>query len=194
MASTFYQKNYQTFVIILAFAIILMLLLVTTVLYQITHAPLPTFTALDPKGQNLALEVHEEPNFLPGTLTRWASKAAVAAYTFDFANYNKQLAALQPYFTEAGWINYKNSISSLIESVAQNQVFISSVVVGAPVIISQGGLDVNGYSWRIQMPFLVTTQSAETSRSKSYILTLTVVKVPTSTNPVGIGIDQFIMT
>jgi intracellular multiplication protein IcmL len=192
MTNNFYRNHYQNLLIGLSVLIILMLIMVMFVLYQITHRPVPTFTAVDTKGQSLILEVHDEPNFLPGTLTRWAGKAAVSAYTFDFANYNKQLDNLRHYFTQGGWDNYRASISGLINSVIQNQVFISSVVIGMPVIIKQGDFE-GVYSWQIQMPFLVTTQSAETTSSKHFNVTLTIVKVPTWKNPAGIGIDQFVM-
>jgi intracellular multiplication protein IcmL len=194
MSYNFYREHYQNFVIMLGIVIVVSLVATSFILYQITHRPLPVFTAAAPNGQSLALTSHDEPNYLPGTVIRWANKAAVAAYTFDFAHYNEQLAALRPYFTAPGWENYRASVTGLIDSVAQNQVFISSVAVGAPVIVNQGDFLANGgYAWRIQMPFIVTTQSGNATTSKGYTVTLTILKVPTQDNPVGMGIDQFVI-
>jgi hypothetical protein len=189
----FYRDYSQGFLMILTVAIIVMLLAASLVLYQIMHKPLPSFVAVAPDGKEMSLIAHNEPNYLPETLTRWAKKAVVAAYTFDFANYDKQLDLARPFFTAPGWENYINSIRDLIQSITANQLFVNGVVTGAPVISNQGDIG-NGYRWVIQLPFLVTTQSAETTVQKKYMVTLTVVKIPTQINPVGIGIDRFVMS
>lgn len=188
----FYRDYSQGFLLILTIAILLMLLAASFILYQITHRPLPSFIAIAPDGKEMPLVAYDEPNYLPETLTRWAKKAVVAAYTFDFANYNKQLDVARPFFTGPGWENYINSIQGVIQSIVANQLFVNGVVVGAPVISNQGDVG-SGYRWVIQMPFLVTTQSAETTVQKKYTVILTIVKVPTQINPTGIGIDRFVM-
>lgn len=190
----FFRVHYQNFLIMLTLLILLLIALCGFVLYQVTHRPLPVFTATAPNGKQLVLVASPEPNYMPSTVTRWASRAAVTAYTYDFANTAKQLAAARPFFTPAGWINFQNSLAGLLATIKQNQLFVNGVVVGAPVIVNQGDFTGNGYSWRIQLPFLVTTQSAETTSQQNFTVSLTVVKVPTSENPTGIGIDQFIMS
>lgn len=194
MANDFYRQYYNGFLTLILITIILMLVLAGMVLYQVWNRPLPEFAAVTSDGKSMTLVSRNEPNFLPETLMRWANKAGVAAYTFDFANYNNQLAAARPYFTEAGWENYRASISDLINSVVANQVFVNGVVVGPPVITNQGNFAGHDYAWRIQLPFLVTIQGSESTAQKMYTLVLTLVKVPTNINPVGIGIDQFVMT
>jgi intracellular multiplication protein IcmL len=124
---------------------------------------------------------------------RWASKAATVAYTFDFVNYNTQTAAARPYFTEDGWQDYLNSVNNLINTIVQNQLFVNGVVSGAPVISNQGNIPGRGYVWRVQIPFLVTYQSANTTSKQNYFVIISIVKVPTYVNKQGIGIDQFVM-
>ncbi|HLB58173.1 MAG TPA: DotI/IcmL/TraM family protein, partial [Gammaproteobacteria bacterium] len=148
----FYRNYYHTLLIVLISAIFLMLALVVLVLYQISHRPLPVFAVQAPNGQTMSLTASTEPNLLSSTLLTWASKAAVAAYTFDFVNYNKQIALARPYFTEAGWSDYQNSIAELIKTITQNQLFVNGVVSGPPIISNQGDLPGRGYAWRIQMP------------------------------------------
>lgn len=190
----FYRNSYNSIITALIVEIVVLLILVSVVLYQIFHRPLPLFTAATPKGQRMQLIASTEPNLLSSTLIRWASKAAVAAYTFDFVNYNKEIALARPYFTESGWQDYQSSVSGVIGVITQNQLFVNGVVSGTPVISNQGELPGRGYTWRIQIPFLVTYQSAEQTSQQSYIVVLTVVKVPTTQSPTGIGIDQFVMT
>jgi intracellular multiplication protein IcmL len=189
----FYINYFQTFIVGLAIAMFLALILVSTLLYQTLNRPFPAYSAIDPKGKALPLAPELEPNLLPPTLIKWASKAVVAAYTFDFVNYNKELSASRGYFTDAGWEAYKASIAPAIDTVKQNQLFVTGVVVGAPVISHQGDLPGRGYVWQIQLPFLVTYQSAESISRRSFTVTLTIVRVPTWENPTAIGIDQFVM-
>jgi intracellular multiplication protein IcmL len=191
--NNFYRNSYNSIIITLIAEIIILLVMVNVVMYQILHRHLPTFSAMAPDGKQLALMASIEPNLLSTTLVTWAEKAAVAAYTFDFVNYNKQIMLARPYFTDAGWNDYQNSIAGLISTITKNQLFVNGVVSGPPVIANQGVLPGRGYTWRIQIPFLVTYQSAEETSRATYTVVVTIVKVPTSINPQGIGIDQFIM-
>jgi len=49
------------------------------------------------------------------------------------------------------------------------------------------------YVWRVQLPFVVSYQSAEVIKDKDFMVTLNIVKVPTSVTPDGIGVNQFLM-
>jgi intracellular multiplication protein IcmL len=189
----FYANSYQSLMFILMIEILLVLILVTVVLYQVFHRPLPFFHAIAANKQQMELTASYEPNLLPSTLLTWASKAAVAAYTFDFVNYSKQLQLAHPYFTEAGWNDYLVSINRLIQSITQNQLFVNGVVVAPPVISNQGFLPGRGYTWRVQIPFLVTYQSAEQTSRANFTVVITIVRVSTLVNPTGMGIDQFVM-
>ena len=192
--NNFYANSYQALMIVLSVEMVLLFVLASLVVYQIFHRPLPPFTAVSPANQRMELTASHEPNLVSSTLVSWASKAAVTAYTFDFVNYNQQIARVRPYFTDAGWRDYQASIAKLIQTIIKNQLFVNGVVAGAPVISNQGELPGRGYTWRVQIPFLVTYQSAgQTSRS-SYTVIITIVRVPTTVNPAGIGIDQFVMS
>lgn len=189
----FYRKNYPLTLIILMVVIVLAISAVGIVLYQMLNRPLPVFNAVQANGETMLLRPYEEPNYLPDTILRFASKGAVLAYTFDFYNYNNQIASARSYFTDEGWNDYLRSVNPLIANIVQNQLFVNSVVSGQPVISNEGPLPGRGYTWRVQIPFLVTYQSANATTKRSFYVIVTVVKVPTSTNPQGIGIDQFVM-
>jgi intracellular multiplication protein IcmL len=192
-SNDFYRDHYNKVIIGLIAAVILMLILVVVVLYQVSHRPLPEFIAISADKKQMELTAAKEPNLLSSTLIAWANKAAVAAYTFDFVNYEKEIALARPYFTDAGWNDYQASVAKLIKTITQNQLFVNAVVSGPIVISNQGELPNLGYAWRMQMPFLVTYQSAQSSSHSFFTVLMTIVKVSTSKNPAGIGIEQFIM-
>lgn len=189
----FYRVHFKKFEYALIVCIVLMLLLGFLVMYQLTHRPLPAFYAVTPDGKQLTLVAYDEPSQIPAAVLRWASKAAVTAYTYDFSNTNSQLAAARQYFTQSGWDAYRASVDELIKTVVQNQIFVNAVVSAPPVISSQGYEFGSGYTWHVQLPFLVTYQSAEITSQKNYLLQLKIVKMSTMENPQGIGIDEFVM-
>ncbi|MDX1900929.1 MAG: DotI/IcmL/TraM family protein [Gammaproteobacteria bacterium] len=189
-----YRDRFPKILLALTCAILLLLFISFFVLYQVLHRPLPKFYARTPKGAILTLLPHDSPNLLPNTVLRWASKAAVAAYTFSFdpTTIAQQNALLRPYFTETGWNDYQISVKGIMETVIKNQLFVNSVVSDTPVISRQGDFG-DGYIWEIQIPFLVTYQSSEETKRSRFLVIMTVVRVPASDNPVGIGINRFVM-
>lgn len=189
----FYRKHFTTLIISLISAIFVMIALVVFLLYQIHHRPLPQFSAHASNGNIIRLTASYEPNMLSSTLIKWANQAVVAAYTYDFLNYPDQLKLAQPYFTENGWKLYSRSIQDLINTMVKNQLIVNGVVSGPAVISNQGDLPSVGRAWRVQVPFLVSYQAAENIRTDNFIVTLTLVTIPTTQNPTGIGIDQFVM-
>lgn len=189
----FYRKYYSLVIIVLMVFIVILIASVYIVFYQMKHRPLPTFKALSPNKKQLELTAFDEPNLLPDTIIRWANKAATAAYTFDFVNYISQVNAVRPYFTEAGWQDYLGSVNDLINTIVANKLFVNGVVAGTSVISNQGSIPGTGYLWRVQIPFLVTYQSANVPSQRNFYVVLTIVRIPTYINPQGIGIDQFVM-
>lgn len=192
--NSFYRKHYHHVIYGVMGLIVLLMVAMGFMFYQVANRPLPQFTAVQKDGKNMLLIPYDAPNLLPDTILRWATKAATLAYTFDFVNYNRQTAAVRPYFTEDGWNDYLGSVNRLIATVIKNQLFVNGVVEGTPVISNQtSDFPGKGYVWRVQIPFLVTYQTANTSVKKEFIVILSIVKVSTSDNKQGIGIDQFMM-
>jgi intracellular multiplication protein IcmL len=191
-SNEFYKTYQPRFIFVLMGAMLVTMLWAGIVVFQVYHRPLPVFYALQPNGQRMQLQPQDTPNLTPETILRFASKAAVAAYTFDFVNYRNEIGIARPYFTQGGWDSYVASISQVAKGVTASKLFVSGVVNGPPVIANQG--IVNGvYAWRIQLPFLVTYQSAQSAQQKKFTVLITLVRVPTTEDPLGIGIDQFVM-
>jgi len=192
---SFYNKRFPQLLFSLCLAIVFLILFALIVLYQVLHRPYPSFHGETISGEQRELMPHSDANLLPSTILNWASKAAVAAYTFSFdPNFAaKQLALSRPYFTVDGWDNYKSSVAGVIQDVTNKQLVVTGVVSGAPVIASQGD-NGSGYIWHLQLPFLVTYQASDAIQISYYLILMDVVKVPASENPSGIGINRFVMT
>lgn len=192
-SNAFYRIYQPRFIFMLMGAIVVAMIWVGIVVFQVYYRPLPTFYAIQPNGQRMVLQPQDLPSLKPDTILHFASKAAVAAYTFDFVNYKAEINAVRPYFTSAGWRNYLDSVAEVIKGITANKLFISAVTNGVPIISNQGELD-GVYSWRVQIPFLVTYQSAQSVEQEKYTVLITVIRVPTTLDPIGIGIDSFVMS
>ncbi len=192
----FYRRHYHHVLMGLILLMLLIIAAVGVVMTQILKRPLPTFDAVS-SGQRLFLSPSTTPNLLPETVIRWSTEAAIAAYNFDFANYATETAAARVYFTSKGWADYTQSLATVVQAITQNQLNVTGVVNGTPVIANQGDMASQGYSWRVQIPFLVSYVSAglqgNVVTQSRYVIVLTLTHVPTSQNPQGIGIDQFQM-
>ncbi len=191
-SNAFYRYNFPIMIFLMIICMFFIFALVGILLYEVLHRPLPVFAAVAPNGKQMPLTAYDEPNYLPNTILKWSSKAAVAAYTFNFVNYEKQMSLVRPYFTPDGWNNYQSSLQGLINDIVANKLIVNSVVSGPPIIATQGD-EGDGYQWNIQMPFLVTYQSAETQKQNNFMVQMTVKKVQTHIDPNGMGVDQFIM-
>lgn len=191
----FYRKHYNHVIMFLMGLIALLICAIVFVTYQLFHRPLPEFTALDPDQKVMKLTPFVDPNLLPATIIRWASKAAILAYSFDWVNYNAQIPLARPFFTDQGWQGYLRAINSAIKNVVQGQLYVNGIVSGTPVISNQGPLPGKEQVWRVQIPFLVTYQTANVNVvvKRNFIVALTIVRIPTRINPQGIGIDQYVM-
>jgi intracellular multiplication protein IcmL len=66
------------------------------------------------------------------------------------------------------------------------------VATRAPIILEKGMLS-GRYSWRVQMPILVTYQSASEFTQQNIVVTMLITRISTIESPRGIGIAQIIV-
>lgn len=189
--TTFYRDNYAKVIYGVMIAMVFMQILMIITIYQVTNRPLPSFQAKDPEGKTLPLVSFDEPNLLPETIIRFASKVAVGAYTYDFNDAAQRLSKLESNFTPGGWIAFKDAARESIKTVQRAKVLVNAVVSDPPVISNEGELEGLGYSWRVQVPVLISYTGGDRVKKSKQVIILTLVKIPTTENPQGIGIAQF---
>lgn len=189
-----YRDNFRRMAALAIGELGVILLLGVVVGWQATHQPEPRYFATTADGQVIAMVPLGEPNVSQSTLLQWASVAAVSAYTYDFVNYRSQLQAIADNFTPNGWDSFTASLkdSGTIDAVTSKRMVVSAAASGAPVIVAQGPL-AGTYSWKVQIPLLVSFQSASEIKSRKMQVTLLIQRQSTLTSPRGIGIAQFIV-
>lgn len=190
----FYRDRYRTTMQWLTLMAIICVGLTFVLTYFSIQQRVPKFFSTTTTGEVKPMYSLSEPVVTSNYLLQWASLRARDVYNLSFAQYQKQLDDLKPYFTNAGYSKLRGALDSsgFIDVVNQQKLNTSAVVYKPPVILAR--LIVDGYfTWRVQLPLLVTFTSASQQTQLKYIVTMDVTRVPVISAPKGIQIKNFIV-
>lgn len=189
----FYRDNYRRVLGALLLSVLVIIALTITLIYQVSHPPAPVYFAVREDGRMQQLVPLNQPNISQYALLQWAQQAAIAAYSYNFVDYRKQLQAASEFFTPEGWSNFIRNLneSNNLTTLRQKKLISSAVATGAPVVLYRGIVN-NRYLWRVQMPVLVTYQSPSELIPQNLVITMVIERVSTLNSPQGIGIKSFV--
>lgn len=194
LRNNFYRDGQRKMIIVLLISMAANFVLASMLLYIILHPPAPKYFATSINGRITPLFPLNEPNQSDSAVLQWANQAAIAAYTYNFVNYRTELQASSGFFTAEGWDQFLTALqqSNNLDAVKAKKLIVSAVATRAPIILQKGLL--NGrYAWRVQMPILVTYQSASEFSQQNNVVTMLITRVSTLNSPRGIGISQFVV-
>ncbi|KTD32756.1 protein IcmL (DotI) [Legionella nautarum] len=194
LRNEFYRDGQRKIIFALLFSVLINFILASLLVYMLTHPPAPKYFATSISGRITPLFPLDEPNQSDSAVLQWANQAAIAAFTYNFVNYRDELQASSGFFTADGWTQFLNALqqSNNLDAVKAKKLIVSAVATRAPIILQKGLL--NGvYSWRVQMPILVTYQSASEFSQQNNVVTMLITRVSTLNSPRGIGIAQFVV-
>lgn len=194
MRNNFYRDGQRKIMAVLLLSILGNFILASILTYIITHPPAPKYFATSISGRITPLFPLNEPNQSDPAVLQWANQAAIAAFSYNFVNYRTELQASSGFFTAEGWDQFLQALqdSNNLLAVKAKKLIVSAVATKAPVILQKGIL--NGrFSWRVQMPLLVTYQSASEFSQQNNVVTILITRVSTLNSPRGIGIAQFVV-
>ena len=192
--NSFYRDGQHKLIAILLLSMAANIMLVVAIFHIFFNPPAPVYFATSINGRITPLYPLDEPNQSDSAVLQWANQAATAAFTYNFVNYRTELQASSGFFTSNGWTQFLNALqdSNNLDAVKAKKLIVSAVATRAPVILQKGVL--NGrYSWRVQMPLLVTYQSASEFSQQNNVVTMLITRVSTLNSPRGIGIAQFVV-
>ncbi|MCL5272188.1 MAG: type IVB secretion system apparatus protein IcmL/DotI [Gammaproteobacteria bacterium] len=194
LRNQFYKDSQRKVISALLIAIVVNIVLASMLVYMITHPPAPRYFATTINGRITPLFPLNEPNQSDSAVLQWANQAAIAAFTYNFVNYRDELQASSGFFTADGWDQFLNALQSSnnLDAVKAKKLIVSAVATRAPIILQKGILN-GSYSWRVQMPILVTYQSASEFTQQNNVVTMLITRVSTLNSPRGIGISQFVV-
>lgn len=194
LRNNFYRDGQRKMILVLLLSMVANFVLASILLYIIMHPPAPKYFATSINGRITPLFPLSEPNQSDSAVLQWANQAAIAAFTYNFVNYRSELQASSGFFTSDGWNQFLTALqqSNNLDAVKAKKLIVSAVATRAPIILQKGLL--NGrYAWRVQMPILVTYQSASEFSQQNNVVTMLITRVSTLNSPRGIGIAQFVV-
>lgn len=191
--SNFYVDQYRKITMALLFMIVINGALVSFAYYLFSNRPSPQYFATTSTGSIIKLQPLSQPVISPSAVLEWSTRAAVAAYTYNFVDYRRQLEEASHYFTPNGWRNFEEELkrSRNLQTVIASKLVATAVPTGAPVIEDRMVL-FGRYTWKISIPILVKYDSASTSYNQPLIVKMIIQRVPELNNERGIAISQFI--
>ena len=167
--------------------------MVLAIVHIVKNPPAPKYFATGNDGRLTIIQPLTDPVMSLSGLTEWVTRAATTAYSFDFVNYRKELQESSAFFTGKGWEAFERALvsSNNLNLVLTKKLVTTAVAQGAPVVLKRGVL--NGkYAWQVQLPILVTYQSASMKVAQPMLVTMLVTRVDVANNPNGIAIAQFV--
>ena len=194
LQNKFYSDHQKKMMGALLVSVLAFLFISLFLLYMITHPPQPKYFATSTNGRITPLLALDQPNQSDSAVLQWANQAAIAAFSYNFVNYREELLAASSYFTQEGWSQFMDALqqSSNLEAVKSKKLIVSAVATRAPIILQKGELN-GSFSWRVQMPILVTYQSASEFTQQNNVVTMLITRISTLQSPRGIGISQFVV-
>lgn len=192
--NNFYRDNYRRLALALLVCLITIIILLGLVYVAFTAEPKPKYFATTDDGRILPLVPINQPFKTRAEVLQWATEAIIAANSYDFVNYRKQLQSASNYFTGTGWQSFMQALqfSNNLETIKVGKVMASARPIGAPQIAEEGLLG-DTYYWKVTLPIEETYQGFAMKQENNYLVTLTIVRVSTLSHPSGLGVQQMIL-
>lgn len=188
----FYRDRYRTTMQWLTLMVFICIGLSLGLAYFSMQQRIPKFFSTTTTGEVRPMYSLSEPVVTTAYLLQWASLRARDVYDLSFSQYQDQLQNLKPYFTESGYEKLIAALNSsgFIDVLSKQKLNSSAIVYEPPVVLAR--MIVDGYfTWRVQLPLLVTYTSASAQKQAKYMVTMDITRVPVISAPKGIQVKNF---
>jgi intracellular multiplication protein IcmL len=167
--------------------------LMGVVFYYISSVlPQDRYWAVTIEGESMPMVDLGDPNVNNASLLAWASRAASDIMTFGFNDIGDRFAHSRTYFSQEGWDSFSEAMakSGLLRNVTAVQQIVTSIPRDVPVLA--GAMMRKGkYTWIVDVPLVMTIRAGSASASQIASVRMYIVKMPTTQNPTGVGIQTW---
>lgn len=187
-----YRDNYRTTISLLAVMSVVCVGLALVLAYMSMTMRDTRYYATTSTGVVTQLHALNEPVVTDQYMLQWSALAVRSLFNLDFVHYQDQLNQAKNNFTEAGWnkVEYALKTSGFLASITDNKLEANAVISG-PAVVLNTAVYHGRYTWRVQMPVLVTYTSASESKRTRFMVTMNVQRVPVLNAYKGIQISDF---
>lgn len=132
-----------------------------------------TITTTAPQGP-INCDYHISPDVNPvakDLVLRWAEKAAVQSFNFDYNALSSQLVSLKGCYTDQGWQGFNDALqkSGNLDTIKSQQLMVSSSLNGTSQIT-----EIKENQWKVNVPIQVTYENGKEKITQQLIINLIV--------------------
>ncbi|OGV45081.1 MAG: type IV secretion protein DotI [Legionellales bacterium RIFCSPHIGHO2_12_FULL_42_9] len=195
LRNNFYQAGQRRVLVIFLISLLTNGLLVFILTYLIMYPPAPQYFPVGLSGHIAPLITFDRPNQPDDAILQWTSEAALASFSYSYVNYRDELQAASGFFTGNGWTQFITALaaSNNLEAVKAKSMVVSAQLTSPPTILKKE-LNNGLYTWRIEVPVLVTYQNDSQYTQQYNRVNILVTRVSILNAPRGIGIDQLVVS
>ncbi len=189
-----YRDGFRNLMIMVKLLGLLMVAGTGFVYYYISNfIPQDSYYAVSPGGSQRRLVGLPLPNVNRDAILRWAAAATTEVMTFGFHDIDERMARARRLFSDAGWISFSQALSRarMLKAMLAQQHIMTAIPTAPPSLLGEGIFD-GDYSWIIEVPTILTVRAGSETRIIRTRLRLVIVRLPTASNPMGIGIKTFL--
>lgn len=182
-----YPKMLLVFVYLCISAIVLTVILVFITLRQPEDE---NFAALN-TGRVVPIYAYSEPVLTDHYIRSWATLASRSVLNLSFSSYQDQLKKASVYFEPEAFAILSKSLSDkgYLKNLTDSKLIMRSYVNDTVVIVWQG-LESGQFVWKVQLPITISYEGASSNVTRSIVVKMTIVRVPTADNPHAILIKS----
>lgn len=161
--------------------------------YISTQIPVDSYYAVSPGGTIRPLVGLPQPATNRDAILLWAGAAVTESLTFGFNDIDERFASARRLFSNDGWKSFYDALSRsrLLRDMMAEQHIMTSIPMSGPTLLAEGLFD-GDYQWILDVPMIIAIRAGSrhlTARSRVRIF---VIRLPTSENPMGLGIKTFV--
>ncbi|OAJ35393.1 type IVB secretion system apparatus protein IcmL/DotI [Piscirickettsia salmonis] len=192
LRNDFYRDNFRRISAILMISVMLNLFLLIGFGLSIYFRPEPKYFATSNNGQILRLKSLSNPIEADSAVISWLANAVPAINQLDFLNYRSEMKEKRRYFTKYGWDQYLEAFKDTVSKVTGEKYILRATISDVPVVVQKG--QINGaYSWKLQVPLLLTFQKGDKRSTQSVYWTVVIQRSNEFSDNL-FGISQIIQT
>jgi intracellular multiplication protein IcmL len=123
----------------------------------------------------------------------WAAQVSSMALSLNFNKYTEQLALLRPFFSDHGWKKYSEALttSGYLDRVKKQKLYITAINNKLPMIPKWGYLKDGEFYWSVQVPQLLSIQTASQVQKKNRMVYMLIkLRPPVIANNNGCGYEK----
>ena len=159
------------------------------------YPPSPDYFPVGISGHVVSIVPLDEANQSDDAVLQWSSQAAMASFSYSYVDYRDELQASSQFFTADGWGQFLHALaaSNNLDAVKAKSMVVSAQLTNPPTILKKELIN-RLFSWRIEVPVLVTYQN-DTQYTQQYnMVNILITRVPILNAPRGIGIEQLVVS